>query len=131
MLKSIYLELEKSNGVERCNIPDIDTFNNASREHPVEWKALQNFSPGVNQSEQSFQEQKIAIEMITKSSTLYLNGASTYVKNCGIVGAPGTGKTTTVQYCALEMIGQGLRVTATSIMARRSQQVGGIELGYK
>ncbi len=72
------------------------------------------------QSDQSYMEQKLAVEIGICSFDKYLQQlgprAATQTKNILIHGVPGSSKSYVAQYLNLYEISQGLRLVPTSIM---------------
>jgi hypothetical protein len=72
------------------------------------------------QSDQSYMEQKLAVEIGIRSIDKYLlqlgPSAATQTKNVLIHGVPGIGKSYVAQYLNMYAISQGLRLVPTSIM---------------
>ena len=83
------------------------------------------FRKKFNQSDESFLEQKFAIETCTHAIDSYrdLSNQSIYVKNIGISGG---GKTWSMIYCILYACSKGLTIVSAAIMYKRALQLGGI-----
>ena len=67
---------ELHNAKERCSIPSEEEINNASKENPIDWNALDNFCIGPEQSNASFEEQKVAISSCICAINEYENPIS-------------------------------------------------------
>ena len=81
------------------------------------------------QNEDSFKEQKLAITTCVNAIDQYIDPShDDYVKNVGIRGFPGAGKTWCMMYCKLYAMSKGLKVTTTAIMCKRALQLGGTHL---
>ena len=110
-----------------CNIPSKEELMAATISEPIEWDAIESHTKFVNQSEESYQEQSLAITTCIDAIDCYRDTLSqgSYTKNVGIRGFPGGGKTWCMTYCALYAVSKGLRVTTTAMMAKRALQIGG------
>ena len=53
--------------------------------------------------------------------------SSVFVKNVGIHGVPGSGKTHVQQYSCINAIARGLKIITTSLQAKRNLNIGGKE----
>ena len=76
------------------------------------------------QSIASHVEQTKLLEQARLNVRSYMNPASNH-RNIIVVGGPGVGKTTACQFLTLYLLSLGLNVTATSLVADRSKQLGG------
>ena len=93
-INAIQLELE--NVAEECNIPTKEELLNATKAHPLNWNAVSSFTKNANQSEESYQEQRLAIKICCEDAIdKYCNvdNQLTYTKHAGIRGFPVSGKT--------------------------------------
>ena len=97
----------------------------ATRANPIPWNAVESYSKGENQTDASFEEQKLAIRMNENAFNGIETCSKTYVKNVGIHGVPGSGKTHVQQYSCLNAIAKGLNVAITSLMSKRNLNLGG------
>ena len=90
-LQSIYTVL-----CHMDNIPSKDEIMSVNRETPMVWNPVRNLSWFINQSEESFLEQKEAIQWVVKqiNKCRNTNGreSMTYTNNIMIYGALGSGK---------------------------------------
>ena len=110
----------------RCSIPSKDNLLNATKENPANWDAISTFEKSPNQSNLSFNEQKLVVETAVPALNNYSNTFHTnFVKSCTIIGSAGCGKSFTMQYLILYAISLGLVSVSTSVMARRSCFLGG------
>ena len=120
---------ELAPAIELCNIPPKEELLGATRENPLEWDLLASFQKSDIQSNESFAEQKLAVDVCVDSIRNFANPAHTnYVKNTVITGAPGCGKTYVMSILALYARSQGLNVFPTSLQAKRANQLGGIHI---
>ena len=87
--------------------------------NPLQWNAIDSFSKSPSQSEDSFQEQRIAVCNVISSIDSYLDGLSqhTFVKCRVISGAPGSGKSFLLNYACIYAISKGLNIGITALMA--------------
>ena len=96
----------------------------------LEWDALTCFTRAGNQTQASFEEQKLPIsnctDAINAHTDLYSN--SNFNKFRVTHGAPGSGKSFVIQYTLLYAILRGLNVQCTEMMARCVNQLGGIHV---
>ena len=125
-LRSIYSTLPS------CNIvPSREAIRGCSREVPTTWSVspIDAYVQFEGQSDQSYMEQKLAVEIGIRSIDKYLlqlgPSAATQTKNVLIHGVPGSGKSYVAQYPNLYAIFQGLRLVPTSIMGVRATNLGG------
>ena len=122
------IKLELGEFYTSCNVPTKEEILNASEASPIHWNALDNFSKSNSQSEESFKEQKMAIQIACNAIDKYLDmdDQCTFTKNIGIRGFPGSGKTFCSLYIALYGLSKGLFVLPTALLAKRAIQLGGI-----
>ena len=75
-------------------------------------------------------EQKLAIKTCVEAINSYrdLSSQGVYIKNVGIRGFPGSGKSWSMMYCMLYAISKGLNVVSTAMMCKRALQLGGIHI---
>ena len=95
---------------------------------PLDWDVITLHSKFASQSEESYEEQHLAIQtsigaIDSHRLTLFQDA---YTKNVGIRGFPGGGKIWCMIYCALYAVSKGLRVIITTMMSKRSLQLGGL-----
>ena len=121
---------ELGNMTETYNIPTKMELLNASISTPLEWNAINNFQKGNEQSQSSYEEQKLAINMTCTSLYNYATGYNEnyFVKSNCISGAPGSGKTFCNAYTALYALSLGLNAGSTALMSKHSQQIGGLHI---
>ena len=123
VLSSSMRELQEA--IERCNIPPLDDFLNASKEEPLAWDGYECFQKSELQPEQSYYEQKQVIKMCVDAIDNYCNlTQNNMVKSCTIRGFAGCGKSWCMQYCLLYCYAKGLIGVPTSVMSRRSVFLG-------
>ena len=101
-LRSIYSTLPS------CNfVPSQDAIRGCSRELPTMWSVspIEAYVQFEQQSNQSYMEQKLAVEIGIHSIDKYLlhlgPSAATQTKNVLIHGVPGSGKSSVAQYLNL------------------------------
>lgn len=111
-----------------CNIPSKEDLTAATKSNPLQWNALSSFQRNPVQSQESFTEQKLAIQLCSEAIDKYadMSDQLLFTKNIGIRGFPGSGKTWCSLYVALYGISKGLFVIPTAVLAKRSIQLGGI-----
>ena len=133
-LKSVFIDainLELGDHAAELNsIPSKEELlEQATKETPLDWNAFDAFCRNESiQSEDSFNEQKSAIQLCCTQIDKYCNidDQSTYTKNVGIRGFPGSGKTWCALYTAIYAMSKGLFVLPTAMLAKRAIQLGGI-----
>ena len=88
---------------------------------------IASFSRSPSQSEESFQEQEMALNNVTLTIDNYLDALrqNTFVKCRVITGAPGSGKSFLLNYACIYAISKGLSVGITALMAQRVVHLGG------
>ena len=125
-LRSIYSTLPS------CEfVPPQEAIRGCSREAPTTWfvSPVDAYVQFEGQSDQSYMEQKLAVEIGIRSIDKYLQQlgprAATQTKNLLIHGVPGSGKSYVAQYLNLYAISKGLRLVPTSIMGVRATNLGG------
>ena len=125
-INAIHLELE--NVDEACNVPSKDDLLEATKERPLDWNASASFSKNANQSDESFEEQQLAIETCCNAIDKYcsIDNQLTFTKHVGIRGFPGSGKTWCSLYASAYAMSKGLFVLSTAVLAKRAIQLGGI-----
>jgi hypothetical protein len=113
--------------VVKYNIPEPSVIEVATKESPITWNPIDSFQKSDNQSELSFQEQKLALKICKQAIDSYLNifDQYKYTKNIGIRGFPGSGKTYCMQYMAFYCLCQGLNCIPMAILAKRANFLGG------
>ena len=128
MVKAIYTELGPA--VTLLEVPSEEEMMNATRQSTIEWDLKRLFKKGNGQSDESFIEQKHAINVCIDTIDSYLDLArqSTFIKSKIICGAPGSGKTFLLNLIAAYIQCNGLHTTFTAMMALRAILIGGIHL---
>eukprot|EP00956_Cyclotella_meneghiniana_P018903 scaffold31899_cov24-Cyclotella_meneghiniana.AAC.1 len=90
-LDAVYSVLQHTQG-----IPTRESVAAVTRDTPLEWSPTEDIHQYDRQSDESFEEQKLAIGIEARQLDKYRNAADegnlTYTKNTVIHGAPGTGK---------------------------------------
>ena len=117
------------------NVPSKENLMNVKSLHDdLNWDALGSFKQSLNQSDESHKEQKKALKMAIDTIDQYsnVNGSdgslSYFTRSVVIAGAPGSGKSFLNLYILLYVISKGLRVCSTSVMAKRSNSLGGLHI---
>jgi hypothetical protein len=112
---------------ELCSIPSKATILSASKSLPMNWDAVDKFTRNPIQSEDSFEEQRTAINVACSQIDKYINpgNQTVFTKNVGIRGFPGSGKTWCSLYIAIYGLSKGLIVLPTALLAKRALQLGG------
>ena len=123
--KLAFVAYNEFSGIQ--TLPDKETLLNATKENPTTWNPIEMYH---RSQEQSFQEQKIALTTCIKAIDTYCQTTSTpvYVKNVGIRGFPGAGKTFCMMYTLVYAMSRGLNTVTTAIMCKRALQLGGVHL---
>jgi predicted GIY-YIG superfamily endonuclease len=125
-IDAIYIELDEL--INTCNIPPKEELLNATLNNPCNWDPIASFTKGINQSEESFNEQKFAIQTCIQAidSITNLSDQLTMTKSIVIRGHPGAGKSFCMMYVIVYAICQGLFQTPVAKMTHRGLQIGGI-----
>ena len=128
LLDAIYHELSGTS-----NIPSRQDILNCDRNSPLDWNPVDDFQIVESQNQRSYDEQKLALDLIYRSVLKYcgpLQGRriDTYTKNPIIQGSPGSGKSHMGMHAMLFCLSQGLNVISTALMAARASVLGGIHL---
>ena len=124
-LESVVREL----GLEAAqNLPNVEEVMIATKENPVRWDPIESFKKSSRQSEESYKEQKFAIQHTVDAIDRYKNlySENRVIKSIGIRGFPGGGKTWCSMYCLLYALSSGLSCVPTAMMAKRATQLGGV-----
>ena len=79
--------------IDKCMIPTKEELMSCSKQRPLSWDPILNFTQNEGQPEQSFQEQKLAVKLMKDAADNYLSFGNSFVKCTGIRGAAGSGKT--------------------------------------
>ena len=126
-IEAVIKEIQNDN--EMLDIPSKDQLINATLINQIEWDPINSLIRNPIQNEDSFKEQKLAITTCVNAIDQYIDPShDDYVKNVGIRGFPGAGKTWCMMYCKLYAMSKGLKVTTTAIMCKRALQLGGTHL---
>ena len=120
-------EEQGEESIRYCRIPSKENLLNATAQNPLGWDPVESFHQNALQSQDSFNEQKFAIQTVVETINSYrdFTHQTTYTKNVGIRGSPGGGKTWCMMYMLLYAIAQGNIVTTTAMMCKRAIQIGG------
>ena len=114
------------------NFPTVEQVMNADQDRPLNWNPLDHFQRSANQLEESFLEQKSALQHIISKIDQFRNTtgiiANNYTKNQIIYGAPGTGKSFICQLLVLYCLTQGLNNISTSLLGIQAISLGGKHL---
>ena len=120
--------VELDHAVILCNIPTKDELMDTSTENPLKCNDVRSFTIELEQSVYSYNEQKNSIMMNQKVIYSYLeisfNDGEIVVKCIGTHGYPGSGKYSVEKYSSIYVISKGLRIISTSVVARRSLNLG-------
>ena len=112
------------------NIPSEQDVVSCSKAEPLDWNIADSFVKFDEQSDESYREQKFAINegkaAVDKYTEQFGPGATTLTKGLVLCGVPGSGKTHLNQLLTLYAMTKGLRVMTTSILAARAVALGGI-----
>ena len=112
--------------IQQYEIPTKEELLDTSLEHPIAWDPISCMSKSAIQSDESFLEQKMAIQTCKDAIDSYCNimNQTTLTKSVIIRGHPGAGKTFCMLYMALYSISKGLYSTGAAKMCHRSLQMG-------
>ena len=125
VLQAAFREMEST--LDLYNIPDIHDLGHATKANQLQWDPIASFSRSPSQSEESFQEQEMALNNVTLTIDNYLDALrqNTFVKCRVITGAPGSGKSFLLNYACIYAISKGLSVGITALMSQRAVHLGG------
>lgn len=102
----------------------------ATKQNPIHWDPLQTIPKSEQQSDSSYKEQRMALRMGINSVKKYSLQFGVKSQTRGVLthGNPGSGKSFILLAQGLYALTQGLRVLPTSLMAKRSNSLGGRHL---
>ena len=114
----------------RENFPATEEVINARKSRPIHWDPVRAMVQGSDQTDESFNEQKVAIGYGVRAVTHYCTqfGVTSLTKGVLVHGVPGAGKTYVSLIGVLYALSQGLRVMTAALMAFRSTCIGGVHL---
>ena len=108
-------------------VPDMESVINA-RQNPIDAETVSKFFPpplNPQQSTASHKEQSTVMNEVKQAVSVYKSCWQTH-RNFVFVGGPGVGKTTVATFCSLYCLCMGLNGIATSLVADRSKELGGV-----
>jgi hypothetical protein len=110
-------------------LPDKKAVMEATKENEVKWDPL-SLPQAEGQSDESVTEQKMALSIGVNAVNRYCKQFRCESHTKGVLnnGAPGAGKSFVLQAEGLFAMCRGLRVMSTSLMAVRSNALGGLHL---
>ncbi|XP_047741131.1 uncharacterized protein LOC125179393 [Hyalella azteca] len=125
--------LEKSNRDKLVTILVNYNFENAPEPEILGSGEVFEFVPQLNldlpgQSEDSKEEQMLALQKLTSTIDSFSNVGTAFVKFPLLIGPPGAGKTYLLMLAALYALSKGLRTITTALTAERAQVLGGEHL---
>ena len=126
IIKAAQNELQSCNDL--FNVPSFEELMNATKENQLEWDPVSNFKRSLHQSEESYNEQLIAVKHCVSVIDRYcsIEHQYTFQKSVVLVGAPGSGKSfINNSYLPIYAISKGLNVTSMTVMSKRGINVGG------
>lgn len=102
----------------------------ATKQKPIHWDPLQTIPKSEQQSDLSYKEQRMALRMGVNAVKKYSLQFGINSQTRGVLthGNPGSGKSFILLAQGLYALSQGLRVLPTSLMAKRSNSLGGRHL---
>ena len=126
IIDAVYLELE--NLREQYSLPSKEDLIAVTMDNTINWDPIEMFRKGTNQTNESYEEQKLAISLCKKAIDSYINPSSqlTLTKSVAIRGHPGAGKTFCMLYVVIYAITKGLFISPTAKMSHRALQLGGL-----
>ena len=80
-----------------------------SIQSPSKWMASQNFLQVHPQTDESYTEQRLAVQSCTNAIDQYMSGPAIFVKNRINAGSSGCGKYFLMNYILLYAISKGLK----------------------
>lgn len=109
-------------------LPSVERLQ-TTRYNPLSINRIHFFPPDSNHSHnqqlESIQEQTKVMKIAKSCVENYIN-PSLHHRNLIICGGPGVGKTTVCQLTSMYILSRGLNMITTSLVARRSKELGGI-----
>lgn len=96
----------------------------------LDWDPISNFRRSLNQNQQSYSDQKVALSHTVDAINQYIDCSSqcNMVKGRVISGSPGSGKSFILNYTAIYAMTKGLKVAITAFMAQHAVHLGGIHI---
>ena len=123
-LRSAYETIGAARG-----FPEQHDVQAVTRHNPLSWNPNETVEKYARQSEESYQEQKLAIKLVTTQVNKFADPSRTScVKNPIVYGKPGTGKTFVGQLSIIYCSCLGLNVLFTALMAKRAQEGGSVHI---
>jgi len=112
------------------DFPPKEEVMNATKTSPVQWEPVSAMRMGRDQTQESHNEQRVAIGFGKRAVDKYCRQLGVASRTKGVLthGTPGAGKTYVSLIEVLYGISQGLRVMTAALMAFRSQCIGGVHL---
>jgi hypothetical protein len=107
--------------------PELDVqLMRDRKDQPVDWvpKLIQL----AEQSNDSYQEQQLALNLVIDSVNQYIGGKTSVVRWPLLVGVPGAGKTHIMQLGMLYALSKKLNVVIMALTGKRSQYLGGVHM---
>ena len=114
-----------------CGLPPRDEIVAAvEKREAIKWDPLQVITCSKDQSPDSFKEQRTCISMGISAVNNYRKQFGPITQSKGVLahGSPGSGKSFVLEAQGLYAMSQGLRVMSTSLMAVRSNALGGYHI---
>jgi hypothetical protein len=108
-------------------VPDTELVINA-RQNPIDAETVSKFfspPPNLQQSSASHKEQSAIMNEVKQAVSVHKSCWQTH-RNFVFVGGPGVGKTAVATFCSLCCLCMGLNGIATSLVADRSKELGGV-----
>jgi hypothetical protein len=123
-LTSIYGDLNRLE-----DLPNIKDALDSTKDKPYRWNPFDAFKKSNIQSDESYREQKFALNVAIKSIDKYID-CVTEMGNKGVLnnGSPGAGKTFILQMAALYAKSRGLNFVFCALGAHRAKTLGGINI---
>jgi hypothetical protein len=128
-LQSIYKDVQNIQGIPpREEVERVTHFSHCN------WDPVESIAQFDQQSDESYQEQVFAINVLKSTINKYINplaidGTSmTHTKGVIIHGGPGTGKTHVAKLAVLFAICNGMKIISTSLLGIHASNLGGTHL---